>query len=258
MKKVIFLTACVKPNGMTYTVLNDIHIRKQQYIDALRWYLENTSHTIVFVENTNTDLSSVFKEWIVKGRLEMLSFKGNDYDISLGKGYGEAKILEYGLEYSNYIERDDVVVKISGRYICKNIATILNKYNSIDTVYANIGKDDWGGNIASSSFVIGSKRFWIDFFLQRREELNDSKRFHFEHLLYESICRWKEEGMRHKEFWTQPQLEGVSGTTGLMIVSAKHRDLKNALLYILHKFGYRGYLNPFYKGDPFFELDKKY
>lgn len=257
MTKIIFLTACVKPNGMAYTALNDINTRKQHYIYALQWYLENTSNKIVFVENTNTNLSDGFTKWVIEGRLEFLTFNGNNYGIHLGKGYGEARILQYGLKHSKFLKRDDdVFVKISGRYLCRNITKILDKYDSINTVYANIGKDDWGGNIADSSFVMGPVKFWKDYFLPQKENLNDSKHFHFEHLLYESIYHWKKSGMKHKEFWTLPQMEGVSGTSGLKFVSKKKRDLKSSLLYFLHIVGYRGYLNPFYKGNPYFEIDK--
>lgn len=258
MNKIIFLTACVKPNGMSYTKLNDVHIRKQQYIDALQWYLENTSYKIVFVENSNTDISENFTEWLTEEeRLEIHTFDGNEYEKNLGKGYGEARILQYGFEHSDFLKQEsDMVIKISGRYLCKNIKEIISRYSSADTIYANIGKDDWGGNIADSSFVIGTVGFWKNYFLPRREELNDSKRFHFEHLLYESICSWTKDGKKHREFWVLPHIEGISGTSGVRFASAAHRDLKSAILYFFHKFGYRGYFNPFYKGNPYYEIGK--
>lgn len=248
---VLFLTGCIDPHGMTYTVLENPDIRRQQYIDAISWYLENTTIPILFVENSGNDISSEFSSYVNYKRLEILTFNGNDFDNNLGKGYGEARIMQYGFEHSWMLQQQDTsIIKITGRFICRNINNVVRRYHTHQTVYSDISKDDWGGNISSSGFIIAPSAFWTKFFLPRREELNDSKRFHFEHLLYESIYNWTKEGMRHREFWITPQMEGISGTSGKHSISSDHRDFKSKLLYILHRFGYRGYLNPFYHGNP--------
>ena len=36
---VILLTACVNPNGMSKTVLQDVELRRKQYVNALNFYL---------------------------------------------------------------------------------------------------------------------------------------------------------------------------------------------------------------------------
>ena len=48
----LLLTACINPNGMSYTVLQDPNERKIQYEEALNYYLTKTKCKIVFVENT--------------------------------------------------------------------------------------------------------------------------------------------------------------------------------------------------------------
>ena len=255
---ILLLTACVNPNGMSYTALVDVDVRKKQYEDALRWYLEETKLRVVFVENTGYDMSDEFIDYIHNGRLEMLTFLGNDYDRSLGKGYGEALILDYGFQNSRFFSEsgpDVLVVKVTGRLFCKNVNEIVKKYNSINTVYSNIGKDDWGGNMAVSNFVIAPKKFWVGYFLPRNNELNDSKHYHFEHLLYDSITKWTNDGYKHKEFWTLPQIEGVSGTWGTIISSPLERCFQDKILYFLRRFfNYRGYINPFYKGNRNYEI----
>lgn len=90
---VVLLTACVNPNGMSKTVLQDVELRRKQYVNALNFYLQETSLPICFVENTGFDMSCEFHSYIDSGRLEYLCFKGNNYDKSLGKGYGEAVII---------------------------------------------------------------------------------------------------------------------------------------------------------------------
>jgi hypothetical protein len=253
METILLLTACVNPNGMSYTALVDVDVRKKQYEDALRWYLENTTLRVVFVENTGCDMSDEFIDYIHSGRLEMLTFFGNDYDRSLGKGYGEALILDYGFHNSRFFSEsgaDILVVKVTGRLFCRNINDIIKKYNSANTVYSNIGKDDWGGDIAGSNFIIAPQKFWVDYFLPRHNELNDSKCFHFEHLLHDSITRWTKDGFWHREFWTLPHIEGVSGTFGVVVSTPLERSFQDKILYLLRRFfNYRGYINPFYKGN---------
>ena len=80
MKYVLLLTACISPNGMCQTRLTDAEVRKQQYIEALQFYLKAVKYPIAFVENTGVDISGGFKSYIESGRLEVLTFRGNDYD----------------------------------------------------------------------------------------------------------------------------------------------------------------------------------
>ncbi len=95
-------------------------------------------------------------------------------------------------------------------------------------------------------------RFFSQYFLPRREEIDDCQCRHFEHVLYDAVCDWKRDGNRFREFWIPPMMEGVSGTSGAVINGALSRTqlLKYRLLYLLHRLGYRGYLNPFYHGQP--------
>lgn len=258
MNTILFLTACVNPNGMVFTKLNNPEVRLKQYKDALDWYLQNTDLSIILVENSGCDFSADYKEFVDRGRLEFISYNGNDYDRTLGKGYGEAQIMYYGINNSSIISaRESRIVKVTGRFICRNIKSICEEHNKLNVVYANISKDDWGGDISTSSCVIAPKSFWTEYFLPYRETLNDSKRHHFEHLLYEAIERWRGDGKKHKEFWTIPQMEGTSGTSGIYYSSSPVRDMKSKLLYFLHKLGYRGYLNPFYKGNKDYVINER-
>ena len=104
MTPILFLTACVNPNGMAYTKLNNPEVRLQQYKDALDWYLDHTDMKILLVENSGTDISSSYQKQIGEGRLEFLCFDGNNYDRFRGKGYGEAAIIAYGIAHSRLLK----------------------------------------------------------------------------------------------------------------------------------------------------------
>lgn len=57
---VLFLTACVNPENMSKTVLINPQVRLSQYINAIRFYIDNTRFKILLVENTNFDLTPFF------------------------------------------------------------------------------------------------------------------------------------------------------------------------------------------------------
>lgn len=94
------MTACINPNKMAYTALQDWSVRRKQYCEALDYYLHATDYPIVFVENSGEDISPDYTEWIRKGRLEILTFEGNDFPRHLGKGYGEGIIVDYAISHS--------------------------------------------------------------------------------------------------------------------------------------------------------------
>lgn len=209
---VILLTACVNPNGMAFTKLQDSTEREAQYRRALEWYLENTDFRIVFVENTDTDFSSDFSGYIESGRLEYITFDGNNYDRKLGKGYGEAKLIERAFQDSAFIRDSEYIIKITGRLILENVNAIAKK-SKPGYVYTNTELVD--GKIRSLSYVFSSpKTFLPEYFLPHIGKLNDSEGYYFEHLLYEAIVEWRKDGKNSSEFPLPLKITGQSGTSG--------------------------------------------
>lgn len=120
---VLLLTACISPNGMSYTAVQNPMEREAAYLDALSYYIDNTRFRIVFCNNSGEDISSKVKD--NEGRVEFLSYLGNDYDKSLGKGYGEFQIIEYAFEHSKLLLSCKRIVKITGKLKVKNLSEIL-------------------------------------------------------------------------------------------------------------------------------------
>ena len=110
---VILLTACISLGGMAFTALQDAGERERQYIDAFNFYVNNTHYPIVFSNNSGEDNST--KITYPEGRVELLSYYGNDYDKLLGKGYGEFQIIEYAFRNSQFLSNAHTVIKITGR-----------------------------------------------------------------------------------------------------------------------------------------------
>ena len=184
---VLLLTSCINPRGMKYTVLQDKVERKKQYIKAIRFYLENTKFRIVFCDNSGEDVTEL-KELVTDPRLELLSFRGNDYDKSLGKGYGEFGIVQYAFQHSEFIGEAKSVVKITGRLIVNNLIEVIGLHDKLFFYPKHFVYVETNAYRAfDSRCIIASKDFFLRHFLTSHNPINDSNGYYFEHYLYDTI-----------------------------------------------------------------------
>ncbi len=216
---ILLLTGCINPNGMTMTALSNQEERKNQYIEAIHYYLSNTKFPIVFSENSGTDISYLFKNEIKSGRFEYLSFSGNQ-NKEKGKGYGECEIIQYALSNSKIIHfaKDKRIAKITGRLIIRNINSITWIHSIIfsrKTVLCSINSDL---SFPDSRFIIAPDCFY-HIFLKSKEIINDSQGYYFEHALYDTLI--KEKQFPYTPFLLMPQIEGISGSSGKIYQNEK-------------------------------------
>lgn len=209
---ILLLTGCINPAGMAYTSLSNPEARKEQYINAIRFYLTETRYPIVFSENSGTDISPLFKDEIELGRMECLPFFGNQ-DKERGKGFGECEIIQYALDHSRIIRsaKDQCIAKITGRLIVRNITRIIQWHTflfSRQTVFFSINSDL---TFPDSRFMIAPITFYR-IFLESKETINDSKGYYFENALCDAIK--KEKHYPYMPFLYMPCIEGTSGSTG--------------------------------------------
>ena len=223
MKHVILLTSCVNPNGMPLTALSDINDRKQQYLDALRFYVNNTSLPIVYVDNSNVNIKeyNVFSN-IAEDRLELLSFDGN-HDKEHGKGFGELEIIDFAINHSRIINNNKNVslIKITGRLIIVNVATILKqlKYNILPSSNSVICSMNSDFSMADSRLLIAPLNFYKRL-IENRMAINDLDGVYLEHVLCSLIK--KQNLYAFHTFFSEPQYQGVSGSTNITYEAKKH------------------------------------
>ena len=232
---VILLTACINPNGMSFTKLQDSEIRRSQYERALDFYLNKTNLKIVFAENTNTYIGDKYQSYINEKRLEFITFEGNNYLRGLGKGYGEALIIKYAIEHSELMRQSQQIIKISGRHLVRNIGTLISLFYDENTVYANIVRCSKTKYYCQSDFFIAPLSFFNILFLPRIEEIDDSKGFFFESLLYDCTKAWRKMDKSYKEFLIPIIVSGQSGTTGENIENPNFIYLRHIVKLILHR-----------------------
>lgn len=136
MRNVLLMTATITPMpGIPVLARTNPAERLEDYCTALRFYqqlLGSCFDGIVFAENSGSDLSKLRAE-AAKGpsrhRVEFLSFNGLDFPPEYGRGYGEFKLVEYAMSNSALLRDKDVVTwKVTGRYICENIAKIVRSF----------------------------------------------------------------------------------------------------------------------------------
>lgn len=211
---ILLLTGCISPGGMTYTTLENQEERKKQYVSAIRFYLTNTTYPIVFTENSGTDISNLFLDYINAGRMEYLTFQGNN-DKKRGKGFGEAIIIQYALENSKIIQSAQNlslrIAKITGRLIIRNIKRIVCLHNlllSKRTVICAINSEL---SFPDSRFIIAQTDFFYSF-LKKKGKINDSTGYFFEHALCDTIK--EESSFPFSPFLYKPNITGISGSTG--------------------------------------------
>ena len=171
-----------------------------------------TKYPIVFAENSNTDISNLFRSEIASGRMEFMSFFGNQ-NKDHGKGYGECEIIQYALANSRLINsnKDQQIAKITGRLIVKNLSAIIRWHIflfSKQTVFCSINSDL---SFPDSRLIIAPVAFFLEF-LKSKEKINDFKNYYFEHALCDTIKR--EKTYPYSPFLLMPQIEGISGSTG--------------------------------------------
>jgi hypothetical protein len=166
----------------------------------------------VFVENSGTDISQEFISEVNHGRLEYLTFKGNQ-DKARGKGYGECEIIEYALNNSAIINstHDCQIAKITGRLRILNINSIIRIHRFIFSKKSVLCAINSALTFPDSRFFIAPIDFYRAF-TKKKETINDSDGFFFEHALCNVIK--EEKSYPFSPFLLIPRIEGMSGSTG--------------------------------------------
>ena len=241
---ILLLTGCINPNGMKMTALSNQEERKKQYVEAIHFYLSNTRYSVVFSENSGTDISHLFKKEIQSGRLEYLSFSGNQ-NKEKGKGYGECEIIQYALNNSKIIHlaKDKRIAKITGRLIIRNINSIARVHSILfpqKTVFCAINSNL---SFPDSRFIIAPECFFQTF-LKSKETINDTQGYFFEHALCDTIKREKQ--YPYSPFLLIPQIEGMSGSNG-EIYQKEKITISFAIKYLKYTYSQRSSFNRQYR-----------
>lgn len=187
---VLLMTACINPNGMTSTAVQDAALRRRQYLDAVRFYLETTPFRILFVENSGEDITPYFAAEVIAGRIEVITCRCNDFDRRLGKGYGEGLVVREALANAHSLRDDCLIVKVSGRHKVQNVNSIVRwslrlTHRPHDVVVCDVNRRTHGAN---SDLFIASRSFFM-LLADGVAQIDESRGVWFEHALYATVER---------------------------------------------------------------------
>lgn len=181
--------------SLTTEYLQRIDVRIAQYLEAINYHLIHTKFPIVLVENTGYDFTPHFQKEVNSGRMEILTFQGNELSYKYGKGYGEQLIMKYAFEKSLIIrEQCSCVIKATGRHMIYNATQLyrLVKFfaRKKEFVAANlIGHHLW----VTSDLFIASRNFFEEYLFHTASKLNNTE-YCMENALYDAIINFHKDG----------------------------------------------------------------
>ena len=126
---VLLMTATLQPPANA-VARADPAARLADYAAALTYYLRlpaDTVDRIIFADNSASGIAAIRQ--IVTSfphdkSVEVMSFAGNDHAVSLGKAYGEFKLIDIALAHASIIKPDDMIWKVTGRLKVLNLPAL--------------------------------------------------------------------------------------------------------------------------------------
>lgn len=235
----LLLTATVDPKGVVYLKRNDPQVRENDYINALKKWMETVNFPIVFCENSGYKIDKIknITKSYSNNETEILQFDGQEFPKELGKGYGELLIIKYAIQHSILIGHSDYVIKITGRYFIKNIEKIIIALLKNRNLYVMV---DLKRNLTwADSRVFAFKPSFISNYLSKFQDLiNDSKGFYLEHALARTVLRAISDGYKWIPLPSKPIIIGHSGSSDTSYNASKIHQL---LAEVVHHI--KNYLN---------------
>ena len=229
----LLLTATTNPGETINVTVNSVEDRRQQYLDTLEFYLEvGVFKKIIFAENSGDDLTflaSAQKKAAQAGiELEILEKCGSNDWPTYGKGRGELSIIQQAFSRSIWLQEENTrALKITGRYVVKNVVELVKKVNQSDAEVIC----DLRGNLstADARFFVASKRFIEEDFFPKFELIDDRKEIYFEHVLAQAVHSSMSKGRKWELLPELPLIEGINGTTGEKIRTSLSKRMRHQL-----------------------------
>ncbi len=236
MKVILLLTATINPNNMIFLKRDDSLQRMKDYVKSFQKWISfyKELHKIVICENSGYDLSPFLKiknQYSNKVDINVLSFEGNKYPRELGKGYGEAGIINYFLNNFKKLQDYDYIVKVTGRLFVRNFKQLISVINLNPDISGIINKNL---NYADSRIFLARPEIFQKYFFKMEDEINDSVGIFFEHVLARRIIKALAYKYRFEVFPELPHIIGINGTSGKKI-----NNLKGEIKYSIKKFIYK-------------------
>jgi len=182
---------------------------------ALYFWVTQGIKQIVLADATATSLLSEYEvEEIEKAgtRIEQINYKQVHGDIiERGKGYGEGKLIEYAINNSELIAREEYFFKCTGKLYVRNYLNIAQgiKDNNVSSLFWRLmGDGTIMQPLADCRFYYTSKTFAVTHLIPAYVRSHDSKSI-CEYSVYQTLNSNLKVGRAPR-----PLTTGYSGSTG--------------------------------------------
>lgn len=216
MRILLLLTASVRPADPSTVQRSEPTLREEDYVEALRRWLgiAAAEHVdVVFCDNSGWDLDRIARRVQGdegEGLVEFHSFDKADYPAHLGKGAGEATIIDQFIENVLPARDADFVAKCTGRLFVRNASSLLAQAKpGVDALCAL----DQRLRFADSRFFVLRKQVFARFH-GLAEEIDERENRYLEHAFAKRLFRELAGGALWEPFRMLPLYVGRSGTDG--------------------------------------------
>jgi len=193
------------------------------------WLRHHPSKRIIFCENSGHDLRELRDTYAQQTHstveVEFLSFDGQNFPPSKGKGYGEMRIIAHALEHSTLLRRAERFMKVTGRLYVANAAQILaGVARSRADVQCDLRQNLL---VADSRAFCATKAFFSQYLLTRAEQVDDSNNLVFESVLAQAVHACLADGGQWAPLPRVADLRGIAGTANVPIPNSyPHRMMR--------------------------------
>jgi hypothetical protein len=243
----LVMTATIRPQADAVALARkDPALRLEDYCAALRFYLglpDALVDRIVFIENSASDLSALQRivdtETHAK-QVELLTFQGNDFPPSFGRGYGEFQLLNHGLAQSASLRRGDLFWKVTGRLQVRNLDELIRTAPQEYDLYCDVRDvplvgQIFGGNPWLELRLFSATRAGYDqFFRPQADRLRRDKVGTPERYLFHQLKNYPDPLRIIRRFRVQPQYVGFAGHSNRDYASLPDRA-KNSVRSVTRK-----------------------
>ena len=150
-KILLVITGCLNPvKDQKYLIISNVNVRINQYYQSIDYYIRYTTiKNIVFCENSGYECAITPKlnktASLFNKNFEYLSFRGDSSLVTRysNKGIGEDEIMNYICNNSKLYKEIEIITKVTGRLILRNIDQLLKNIDYNNYFYQDLyrGKD---------------------------------------------------------------------------------------------------------------------
>ena len=195
----LLLTACISPqieekNTVFQLIRKDVSLRLQDYIKALRYWLDykdDRIKVILFVENSGYDMSIIKNEVNnnpYNRKVKFIQYPLISIPSGLHYGYAELDMLDRVMKTYSVVNPCEFIVKLTGRLVFPNLTKLLDKIQNTDNFIIDSRDYSFGSeqHYCVTTLFITKLDFYIEY-LYNKKRLLTQREPYIEHLFFKIL-----------------------------------------------------------------------